>query len=88
MFREGLAGASDPTKTGSEIGEVLHRTIFGASEEAGRLRTEIFLDTLAQVAEHCPDKQIQSTAQHLYALLAPPAEQRQPRAVAARTEGT
>lgn len=74
VFRESLTRPSAPATSRSELGEVLHRTFFGDSKEAGRLRTEIFVASLAQLAEGCPDEQIQSAAQHLHGLLAPPDE--------------
>ncbi|MBT1103100.1 hypothetical protein [Streptomyces sp. Tu10] len=72
VFREGLTRPSEPAAIRSELGEILHRTIFGDSEEAGRLRTQIFVASLAQLAEGCPDEQIRAAAQHLHDLLAAP----------------
>ncbi|MFF5846156.1 hypothetical protein ACFY74_32310 [Streptomyces massasporeus] len=69
VFREGLTRSSDPATVGGELGEVLHRTVFGDSMEARRLRTKIFIKTLAQLSDHYSDKQIQAAAQHLYGLL-------------------
>ncbi|PWJ02081.1 hypothetical protein DKG34_40625 [Streptomyces sp. NWU49] len=65
VLREGLSHTSDPATVRSELWEVLHRAILDNSKEAVRLRTEIFVDILAQLAEGGPDEQIQTAAQHL-----------------------
>ncbi|POG46007.1 hypothetical protein BV881_18375 [Streptomyces sp. ZL-24] len=65
VFREGLTRTSDPATVRSELGEVLHRTIFGDSKEAKQLRTEIFTASLTQLTEGSRDEQVRAAAQHL-----------------------
>lgn len=65
VLREGLSHTSDPATVRSELWEALHRAILDNSKEAVRLRTEIFVDILAQLAEGGPDEQMQTAAQHL-----------------------
>ncbi|WP_010044148.1 MULTISPECIES: hypothetical protein, partial [Streptomyces] len=60
-----VSHTSDPATVRSELWEVLHRAILDNSKEAVRLRTEIFVDILAQLAEGGPDEQMQTAAQHL-----------------------
>ncbi|MWA08125.1 hypothetical protein [Streptomyces sp. BA2] len=65
VFREGFTRASNPATVRSELGEVLHRTIFDDSKEARRLRTELFAASLTQLTEGSPDEQVRAAAQHL-----------------------
>ncbi|MFE0722584.1 hypothetical protein ACFW5P_28325 [Streptomyces rochei] len=41
VSREGLTRASNPATVRSELGEVVHRTIFGDSKEARQLRAHL-----------------------------------------------
>ncbi|ABW12029.1 hypothetical protein Franean1_2599 [Parafrankia sp. EAN1pec] len=70
VFREGLTGARSPSEVSTAIGEILHRLVFGSSEEARSVQTDIFIEELERMVEDFPDVQIRAAAEQLFDLLA------------------
>jgi hypothetical protein len=76
-FREGLTGTLGTSEASAAIGEILHRSIFGSSEEARSVQRDIFIEGLARMAMDPFDGQIGAAAEQLLDLLAskqPPEE--------------
>ncbi|MET7530169.1 hypothetical protein [Streptomyces goshikiensis] len=69
VFREGLAGTRAPSEVSAAIGEILHRSVFGSSEEARSVQVGIFTDVLERMADEFSDSQVGATANQLLALL-------------------
>ncbi|MFD3309377.1 hypothetical protein [Streptomyces sp. NPDC058656] len=70
VFREALTGTRGPSEVSTVIGEILQRSVFGSSEEARSVQTDIFFDALERTAEDFPDDQIKAAAKQLLDLLA------------------
>ncbi|MGW7304421.1 hypothetical protein ACWGI1_02440 [Streptomyces sp. NPDC054835] len=69
VLQEGFVGNRHPSEISTAIGAIFHRSIFGTSEQARTMRTEIFVETLANMSEEFPDNQVKAAAGQLLALL-------------------
>ncbi|MET8208648.1 hypothetical protein ABZT51_21835 [Streptomyces sp. NPDC005373] len=69
VLQEGFVGNRHLSEISTAIGAILHRSIFGTSDQASAMRTEIFVETLASMAEEFPDNQVKAAAGQLLALL-------------------